>query len=240
MTEMWWRSYLHRWKLLDLDLQRDLGVSRSPRSKESRIHGALGGNQEKVWSLTAWALSWERGVLDSLYIKEALDKNKNKLKHEFQTARTPGLSKCPSLQGNKFLPNCAPTSPMNRIYSFIQHTQLPGEGTFAQLKTLCSEAGNVALNPPSMLRELNQGLMPCSTLPTWPLGREDSNTALSAESAQQDLGLVWHSPGSRLIKGNGYPDAHTRMVCTNYQTTATWEIFMKRRGAYQSGANSGR
>lgn len=100
-------------------------------------------------------------------------------------------------------------------YSFLQHAQLP-EGTFAQLKTLCSEAGNVALNPLRMLRQLKQGLVPCSTLPTWPLGREDRNTAVSAESAQQVLSLVWHSPCSRLIKGNGYPDAHTRMFA---QTT---------------------
>lgn len=119
MTEMWWRSYLHRWKLLDLDLQRDLGVSRSPRSQEGRIHGALGGNQEKVCSLAAWALSWERGVLGSLYIKEALDKNKNKLKHELQIARTPGLSEHTFSQGNKFLLKCAPTSSMNRIL-FLQ------------------------------------------------------------------------------------------------------------------------
>lgn len=82
-------------KTLDLDLQRDLGVSRSQRSKESRIHGALGGDQEKVCNLTAWALSWERGVLGSLYINEALDKNKNKPKHKFQTARTSGLNECP-------------------------------------------------------------------------------------------------------------------------------------------------
>lgn len=90
----------------------------SPGAQEAKKAGFMepsGGNQEKVCSLAAWALSWERGVLGSLHITEAVDKNKNKLKYEFQIARTPGLNEHASPQGNKFLLKRAPTTSMNRI-----------------------------------------------------------------------------------------------------------------------------
>lgn len=87
----------------------------------------------------------------------------------------------------------------------------------------------MALNALRMLRELNQGLVPFNTLPTWPLYREDRNTALSAESAHHVLGLVRCSLCSRLIKGDGYPDAHTRVVCIDCQTTDTRETFHEKK-----------
>lgn len=61
-------------------------------------------------------------------------------------------------------------------------------------------------------------LRPFNTLPTWPLYREDRNRALSAESAHRVLGLVRCSPCIRLIKGDGYPDAYTRVVCIDQNT----------------------
>lgn len=75
---------------------KGLRCLQEPKKQRKQDSWGPGGDQEKVCSLAAWALSWERGVLGSLYIKEALNKNKNKPKHNFQTARTPGLNECPS------------------------------------------------------------------------------------------------------------------------------------------------
>lgn len=75
---------------------KGLRCLQEPKKQRKQDSWGPGGNQEKVCNLAAWALSWERGGLGSLYIKESLDENKNKPKHKVQTARTPGLTECPS------------------------------------------------------------------------------------------------------------------------------------------------
>lgn len=91
----------------------------SPGAQEAKKAGFMGPWGEPGKGLQPRSLGTqlgkERGVLGSLYIKEALDKNKNKLKHEFPTARTPGRNEHTSPQGDKFLLKYTPTSSMNRI-----------------------------------------------------------------------------------------------------------------------------
>lgn len=68
---------------------------------------------------------------------------------------------------------------------------------------------------------MNEGLIPLNSLPTWPLNREDRNTAISVESAHHVLGLVQCFLCSRLIRDDGHPDVHTSVVSTDFQATET-------------------
>jgi len=52
---------------------KGLGCLQEPKKQRKQNSWGPEGKQEKVCNLAAWARSWERGGLGSLYIKEWLD-----------------------------------------------------------------------------------------------------------------------------------------------------------------------